>query len=65
MWINISKSGNSFMTGGGRLLPQGVEEEEEEVFSRGMLAKNNNSFMCEAPSIVKRGSRRARGRENV
>lgn len=39
MWINISKSGNSFMTGGGCY--QGKKRKKEE-FSQGILRKNNN-----------------------
>ncbi len=61
MWINISKSGNSFMTGS--RCYRGIKE----VFSQGMLRKNNNNhvavdvfiyvFVNEAPRIGNGGVR--------
>lgn len=41
MWINISKSGNSFMTGSG-CYQGGKKKRKKEVFSQGILRKNNN-----------------------
>lgn len=40
MRINISKSGNSFMTGSGCY--QGGKKRKKEVFSQGIWRKNNN-----------------------
>lgn len=65
MWINISKSGNSFMTGGGCY--RGKERKKKEVSSRGILRKNNKHvavdvfiyvFVNEAPRQGQQGSRR-------
>lgn len=68
MWINISKSGNSFMTG------SRCNRGKKEVFSQGILRKNNNHvavdvfiyvFVNEAPRIGNGGVERARGEDNV
>lgn len=40
MWINISKSGNSFMTGWELIPPERKKKENEEVFSQGILREN-------------------------
>lgn len=43
MWINISKSGNSFMTGGGCYQGRRKNKRSDRsVFSQGMSRKNNN-----------------------
>lgn len=42
MWINISKSGNSFMTGRGLLRREGEKERNEDVFSQGILRENTH-----------------------
>ena len=70
-WINISKFGNSFMTGSGCY--RGEQKKQKGVFSQGVWKKNNNHvavdvfiyvFVNEAPQIGNEGATES-GREKT